>query len=220
MVAEAFANSESVHEGTAGGNRGGRLASGSEWGTMVSVGCVARAHGIAGRVIINPTTDFVNERFRVGKVFYVRRDDQIDQLVIRDVRFHGRRPIVSFAEVTTMTAAQQLASLELRVPLRSLGGLPDGMFYHHELLKCQVITADGIVVGSVAAIEDGGGACRLVVENGSTEIQVPLVKPICERIDPEAGVITINPPEGLLDLNIDGSRKPGDRTRIGDGGQG
>ena len=200
-MAEVFANSESVQEGTAGGDRGVRLASGSEWGTMVSVGCVARAHGIAGRVIINPTTDFVNERFRVGKVFYVRREDQIDQLVIRDVRFQ-RRPIVSFAEVTTMTAAQQLASLELRVPLRSLGGLPDGMFYHHQLLKCQVFTADGTFVGNVAAIEDGGGACRLVVENGSTEIQVPLVKQICERIDPEAGVITINPPEGLLDLNI------------------
>lgn len=217
MVVDVCANRESVRERTAVGGHGDQLTSGSEWGAMVSVGCVARAHGMAGRVIINPTTDFVSERFRAGNVVYVCRDEQIDQLIIRDVRFHGRRPIVSFAGITTITDAQQLASAELRVPVRALGGLPDGMFYHHELLKCQVLTVDGAAVGNVVAIEDAGGAYRLVVENGSTEILVPLVKPICDRIDPEAGLITINPPEGLLDLNFVSQGKL-DRTRIGDGG--
>lgn len=203
MAADVGVNQAPTRQRTSADSGGeGRSVSGSEWEEMVSVGCVARAHGNAGRVIINPNSDFIEERFRAGNTIYVRHGDHVDRLLVKDVRFHRHRPIVSFAEVETMTAAAELASAELRVPVRALSDLPDDTFYHHELIRCRVLTVDGTVVGTVIAVEDGGGVHRLVVDNGSAEIQVPLVLPICERIDPEAGVITINPPEGLLDLNL------------------
>ena len=53
----------------------------------------------------------------------------------------------------------------------------------------------------MASIEGGGEAHRLVVEDGSTEVQVPLSSPICVRVDPRERVIVLDPPEGLLELN-------------------
>ncbi len=172
-----------------------------EWDAMVLVGRVARAHGNRGRVIINPESDFVEERFRAGNSLYVRHGDRIDRLLIQDVRFHQHRPIVAFDEVETMTEAEQLASAELRVPLDTLERLPAGMFYYHELIGCRVETVEGATVGSVSGVEGDGGVHRLVVAGESAEILVPLVDEICVRIDLGAAVITIDPPKGLLELN-------------------
>ena len=143
----------------------------------------------------------MEDRFRPGNVLYVRHGDRVDRLLIEDVRFHQHRPIVAFDEVATMTEAEQLASAELRVPLATLGRLPAGVFYHHELTGCRVETVEGEMVGSVSGVEGDGGVHRLVVAGESAEILVPLVDEICVRIDLSAAVITIDPPDGLLDLN-------------------
>lgn len=184
-----------------------------DWDAMVSIGRVARAHGIRGRVIVNPDTDFVEERFRTGNAVYVRRGERVDRLSIRDVRFHLHRPIVAFEELETMTDAEQLASAELRVPASVLERLPAGEFYHHELIGCLVETVEGVAVGTVSGVEGDGGVYRLVVDHGPTEILVPLVEPICVQIDPTAGTITIDPPAGLLDLNPPSRRSKESKRR-------
>ena len=191
-----------------------------EWETMVLVGRVARAHGNRGRVIVNPDSDFVEDRFRPGNTVYVRHGDRVEPLSIRDVRFHQHRPIVAFDEVATMTEAEELASAELRVPMDTLERLPAGVFYHHELTGCRVETVEGAVVGRVSGVEGDGGIYRLVVDNGSAEILVPLVDEICVRIDLAAAAITIDPPEGLLDLNPPPRRRAGTSRRRSDISQG
>ena len=174
---------------------------GLDWDAMISVGRVARSHGNAGRVVINPDTDFAEERFEAGNVVYVRRGGDVESLSIRDVRFHRGRPIVGFDGVGTMTGAEALANADVRVPPEALGGLPAGTFYYHELIGCRVETVEGRAVGTVVSIEGGGETHRLVVEDASAEVQVPLTAPICVRIDPRERLITLDPPEGLLDLN-------------------
>ena len=180
-----------------------------DWEAMVLVGRVARAHGNRGRVIVNPDSDFVQDRFRPGNTLYIRHGDRVERMSIRDVRFHQHRPIVAFDEVATMTEAEQLASAELRVPMDTLERLPAGVFYHHELTGCRVETVEGAVVGTVSGVEGDGGVNRLVVDAHTGEVLVPLVDEICVQIDLAAAVITIDPPEGLLDLNPPPRRRTG-----------
>ena len=40
---------------------------------MALVGRIARAHGIRGQVIVNPETDFPDERFQPGAELFVQR---------------------------------------------------------------------------------------------------------------------------------------------------
>ena len=40
---------------------------------MAVVGRIARAHGIRGQVIVNPETDFPEERFQPGAELFVNR---------------------------------------------------------------------------------------------------------------------------------------------------
>jgi ribosomal 30S subunit maturation factor RimM len=66
-----------------------------------------------------------------------------------------------------------------------------------------VIERDGamIEVGRVTGVDPAGEAELLRVESPRGEILIPLAQEICTRIDTEAKVIVINPPEDLLDLN-------------------
>ncbi|MBI1875583.1 MAG: 16S rRNA processing protein RimM [Acidobacteria bacterium] len=165
------------------------------------VGVVARAHGNRGEVIVNPESDFVEERFRPDRRLFAKmRDGRTSALTIATVRFHKERPVVRFAGIDTMNDAEALAGAELKVLESEIAVLPDRLFYRHELVGCEVETKDGRAVGRVTAVEGPIGGSRLVVERAGAEILIPLVDEICVSIDTIGRRILVDPPEGLLEL--------------------
>ena len=173
-----------------------------EWDDMVVVGRIARAHGIRGQVIIDPHTDFPDERFKPGSVLFMRGGETIEVVTIESVRFHRGRPIIGLTGVGTMNEAEALAGRELRVGTDALQPLPAGSFYHHDLIGCAVETPRGERIGPVTKVEGTGAGSRLVVEGGGGEILIPLVEGICVDVDIAARKIVVDPPEGLLDANV------------------
>lgn len=172
-----------------------------EWDQMALVGRVARAHGRRGEVIVNPETDFPEERFRPEGALYLRRDNRVDLLSVTAVRFQQGRPIIKIEGVETISQAEKLAGAELRVPIGTLRRLPEGSYYQHALVGCLVRTMEGIEIGPVTRVESTQGGNLLVVEGPQGEVLVPLVAEICVEIEPAARAIVINPPAGLLELN-------------------
>ncbi len=166
---------------------------------LVLVGRVARAHGNRGQVIVNPDTDFAAERFSVGAVVLV--GEGAVPRAIESVRFHQGRPIIALHGIDTMDAAESLAGAELRVPASALGPLPEGTYYHFDLVGCAVRDIADRPVGRVAAVEGTIEMSRLVVESEGGEVLIPLVADICIDIDIAERRIVVNPPEGLLELN-------------------
>jgi 16S rRNA processing protein RimM len=173
----------------------------AEWNECAVVGRVARAHGNKGQVIVNPETDFVDDRFRLGAELLAHRGGRIDRLRVTAMRVHLGRPVVAFDGVETMNDAEAMAGVELRVPVAELARLPGGMFYRHDLVGCRVETIGGSVVGEVASVEGELGASRLVVAAPGGDVLIPLAVAICVVIDIAARRIVVDPPEGLLELN-------------------
>jgi 16S rRNA processing protein RimM len=168
-------------------------------GEPLLVGRVARAHGNRGQVIVNLETDFPEERFRVGEVLLVGPAEAAHE--IASVRFHQGRPVVGFKGVETMNDAEALAGAELKVPAAAVGRLPDGVFYRHDLVGCEVRRAGGEAIGRVTGVEGPLERSRLVVAGSRGEVLIPLVEGICTRVDVEQRVIVVEPPDGLIDLN-------------------
>ena len=174
----------------------------SQWDDMVLVGRIARAHGNRGQVIVDPATDFPDERFKPGSVLSVRRDGAIERVEIESVRFHRGRPIIGLAGIVTMNAAEALAGMELRVSIDALQSLPAGSYYHHDLIGCSVETPRREPIGRVKAVEGEGVGSRLVVERSDGDVLIPMVEGICVDIDVGGRKVVVEPPEGLLDLNV------------------
>jgi 16S rRNA processing protein RimM len=109
--------------------------------------------------------------------------------------------VIGIDGIETMNDAETLAGGELRVPVEQLAVLPEGTFYHHDLIGCRVETTGGEAIGIVTDVEGTSGGSRLIVDAPGREVQIPLAAEICTTIDVAAKRIVIEPPEGLLDLN-------------------
>jgi 16S rRNA processing protein RimM len=171
---------------------------------MVLVGRVARPHGIRGQVIVNPETDFVEERFRAGATLWTRSAQGDEQLKVTSARVQNGRPVIAFEGFSTIEEVERLAGLDLRVPEEELRPLDAGVYYHHQLVGCVVETVAGERVGDVVRVEGGAAGSLLVVGGTLEEVLIPLAAEICVEIDVGHKRIRINPPDGLLDINSRG----------------
>ena len=171
------------------------------WDDMVLVGFVARTHGIRGQVILNSETDFPEDRFREGATLYARLGEgKVEALQVASARFQNGRPVVSLQGIASIDEAERLAGAELRIPASEQGSLPEGTYYHHELIGCEVVTREGATVGRVTAVQGQGEATRLVVRGSRAEVLIPLAQEIC-AVDVAAKRIVVTPPDGLLEVN-------------------
>lgn len=171
------------------------------WDDLVLVGRITRTHGHRGAVIVHPDTDFPEVRFAPGATVWIARAGVPAEVRIVDAWLHNGRPIVTFEGVASMNDAELLRGAELRVPEAALHPLPDGAFYHFQLVGCAVMTVGGDTVGLVRAVEGEPGHHRLSIASEGGEVLVPLVTSICVSIDVVARRIVIDPPDGLLDVN-------------------
>jgi 16S rRNA processing protein RimM len=165
---------------------------------LLLVGRVARAHGIRGHVIVNPETDFIEDRFRTGHVVLIGPADDARPREILESRIHQGRPIVRFAGIDTMNEAETLAGANVWLREADVGPLPAGTFYRHDLVGCDVLDTHGACIGKVTGVEGSLDRSYLVVDEHTL---IPLVGDICVAVDIAARRVTIDPPEGLIELN-------------------
>ncbi len=77
---------------------------------------MARTHGNRGEVIVNPETDFPEDRFQDGAQLMARGKDGVDTtLEVVTMRMHQGRPVILFKGIASMNDAELLAGTELRV---------------------------------------------------------------------------------------------------------
>jgi len=173
---------------------------------LVLVGRIGRPHGLRGEVAINPETDFPEDRFARGARLLMTRPggtaEAIQEIQVATVRFHNGRPLVRFEGCDAIEAVEPLVGASLWIRADSRPALPEGHYYHDALIGCDVETVAGQAVGQVTRIDAFGSAPLLVVTDGRHEVLIPLAEAICVRIDPVGRRIVIDPPEGLLDVNL------------------
>lgn len=125
------------------------------------------------------------------------------EMEIESSLVYGRRLAIKFRGLDDASAAEPLVGLDLLLPAGSLLDLPEGSFYIHELVGMQVVTRGGRGLGTVRRVVDTGAAAPLlaVAEEGERdEVLIPAARSICVAIDRAARTITVDPPEGLLEI--------------------
>ena len=178
---------------------------------LLLVGRVARAHGNRGQVIVNPDTDFAGERFKAGNVLLVGPVASAQRREIRDVRFHQGRPVIGLSGVETMDQAETLAGAELWMPADALAPLPEGTYYRHDLVGCEVTDTSGAAIGRVDRVEGTLERSYLVVNGARGDVMIPMVAQICVNVDTASKHIMVALPDGLIEVNATSGRRPADR---------
>ena len=162
----------------------------------VEIGGVARAHGIRGEVVI-VTHDPDSDTLGTVETIYVAGTPR----TIVGARDTQRGWLVQLEGITTRNDAETLRGAKVEVDRAALALDEDDVLLH-DLVGCKVVLTDGTPWGEVAAIDAGLGQDRLVIHDNGVERLVPLVDEFLTNIDLEAGVITIDPPEGTPEMKL------------------
>ena len=66
---------------------------------MAAVGTIARPHGIRGQIIVNPATDFPEDRFAAGATLFVMKEGRIQPVTVTTSRVQQGRPVIGLEGV-------------------------------------------------------------------------------------------------------------------------
>ena len=122
-----------------------------------------------------------------------------ERFEVESTWFHQETLIFKFRGVDTISDAERLSGLEVRVPLSQRTALDPGEFFQSDLVGCEVVDRrTGESLGRVSGWQDSGGPGLLVVEGN---LLIPFARAICVEIHPAARRIAVELPEGLKDLN-------------------
>ena len=174
----------------------------SEWAKLVAIGVIAKSQGRKGEVAVNLLTDFPERFIGLRRVFIEGAGSEPVPFSVEAARVHKGRPVVKLAGVSSISEAQALAGKEMRLPTSELITLPEGSFYHFEISGLRVIDRNHGFIGTAEEVLATGGTDVLLVRSSDGgEVLLPFCSEICCRIDPDAGCIEVEAPEGLIDVN-------------------
>lgn len=169
------------------------------------VGRIAKAHGITGEVVVDIRTDDPAARFSTGATLRGRtgRNGPERDFTVESVREHAGRLLLRLTGVADRSAADALRGTLFLVEAAQLPPLDDpDEFYDHQLEGLMVRTSAGANVGVVAEVLHTAAGELLSVKNeAGAEVLVPFVSAIVTSVSTDDGVIEIDPPDGLLDLD-------------------
>jgi 16S rRNA processing protein RimM len=122
-------------------------------------------------------------------------------LKIENSWFHNQRVVLKFEGYDTMTAAQGLVGGRLVIADADVEPLAEGQFFERQIIGSEVLTSEGETLGLITRIMRTGGTDLLVLRGvDGRERLIPFADEICKEVDLAAKRITIDPPDGLLDL--------------------
>lgn len=166
---------------------------------LVAIAKIAKPRGLKGEVIADVLTDFPERFDDLECVTAVMPDASTRELKIEDHWPQADRIVLKFTGVDSIDAAEELRNAEVCIAESEAIDLGEGEFYDWQLAGCDVQTVDGIVIGKVRELMRTGAAEILIVD-GDKEYLIPFATSICTVVDIENKLITIDPPEGLLEF--------------------
>jgi 16S rRNA processing protein RimM len=161
---------------------------------VIAIGRVRKPHGIRGELVLSSMyADVLRPGLRL-----VIGDRQFELLSLREA---PNGCLVRLKGVLNRSEAEVLSGLAVYVPASSLPQLPDGEFYWHEVIGLRVVAA-GVELGRVVDIlRTGAHDIYVVHSTDKREYFFPAVEEIVTQIDVQHGVMLVEPPEGLLDID-------------------
>ena len=96
--------------------------------------------------------------------------------------------------------------LRVEIEHNQENSLPEGQFYHEQIIGLQVRTTGDEIIGTVTDILSGTSNDNYIVRGPEGEVLIPAIEDVIRSIDIKHGFITIEPIEGLLDLNLKNPR--------------
>lgn len=163
------------------------------------VGRVTRSHGLKGEIKVLPFQGPSDQFNNYSRVALVAADGRMtDLLPILRWRPQGKQVILKLDTIDSKNEADLTVSMGVLCS-RDERLESDSEHDANELIGLEVVTATGLIVGTVDEISHTGAHPLMIVVSQKEEILIPLVDEMI--VGRQDNRIVIDPPPGLLDIN-------------------
>lgn len=156
----------------------------------VRIGYVRRAVGLSGEVEVEPLTDDAG-RFKPG--LSVRAGAAVRQ--VEAVRNGAGTLVLKLIGVDDRDLADDLRGKYLEIETAEVQPLPEGSYYHWQLLGLEVFDIAGTRLGEITDIIDNPANDIYLLSAEDRQVLVPAVSEVVRSIDLAAGRMVVDLPE-------------------------
>ena len=160
----------------------------------ITIGHIIAPWGTQGKVKV--ATDFPQHLASSSKVYIDHQPMTIDS-----TEWHKEKVIIKLNNIDSVEDGQRLVGQAIEIHPRQLQPLPQGQYYHSQIIGLEVETTRGESLGNITEILTTSGSDTYVVSGAKEEILIPAIEDVIKSIDLDKGCLVIEPIEGLLDLN-------------------
>jgi 16S rRNA processing protein RimM len=155
----------------------------------LAVGRLRRPHGVEGEILMDVLTDFP-ERLHVGRTLYAGPNHE--PVKLSGLRGPENEKIVRLVGYDTPETVGRFRNVILYVPVSELPKLPEGEYYHHQLLGLSVVDEAGQELGRLDQIlETGANDIYVVKTPENKELLLPAIEEVVLEINLEKGQILV-----------------------------
>lgn len=167
-----------------------------------NVGKIVNTHGIKGEIRVISSTDFAEERYKVGNTLFLFMDEKKEPLEVKIAshRSHKNFDLLTLEGLQNINLVEKFKGGILKIPESQLTPLEDeNEFYFHEIIGCEVYTVNGEEIGKIKEILTPGANDVWVIKGkAGKEILIPYIEQVVKQIDVNNKKVLIDPIEGLL----------------------
>mgnify|MGYP001108841038 CR=1 FL=1 len=162
------------------------------------IGQIVNTNGLKGFVKVKPFTDDIKE-FETFETIYVQKKTELIEFKIESVRYAKNMVLLKLKGIDDIDSAEALRNLYIKVSRKQLPELQENSYYIVDLLECEVVTAEGEILGKMDDVFNTGSNDIYVVKNEKgKQILLPAIKEVIKNVDIPNRKITVKLMEGLI----------------------
>ena len=161
---------------------------------FVLLGVLQKPHGIRGEIGMRIATDFP-ERLRVGRTVYLG-DERLPRKIV-GIRHKADLFLLLFEGISQREEVAALTNQEVFASVRELPSLPEGRYYHHQLIGLEVWEKNTLLGELMEILSTGANDVYVVRETNGKELLLPAIPQVILETDLKRGRINVALIEGL-----------------------
>jgi len=157
------------------------------------IGKLQRTHGVKGEIIMEVMTDFP-EKIQPGNIVFLGSKQQAFE--VASVRPAADKILISFKGLTDCDQVSILRNQIVSIKTVDANQLPEGEFYHHEIIGMTVVEEDGTIVGTIREIlVTGANDVYIINKENGEELLLPAIRDAVLSIDRQSRKMVVRLPE-------------------------
>ena len=162
------------------------------------IGQIVNTNGLKGVLKIKPFTDDIT-KFERLKTIYIDKASSLLEFKIEKVRYNKNMVMIKLEGIETIEEAKKYRNCFVKIKREQEEPLEDGVYYISDLLKCEVFTEEGVLLGSIVDVFPTGSNDVYVVKNEEgKQILIPAIGEVVVDVDTNRKKIVIKVMKGLL----------------------